>query len=58
MGSYAAISLISWCVCLFAMLLVIRTSYLIDGGHYVPDPEKKAQRLARKRARAEKRAKK
>ena len=58
MGTYAAISLIAWSICLFAMLMVIRTSYLVDGGHYVPDPEKKAKRLARKEARAEKKARK
>ncbi len=58
MGTYSAISLIAWTACLFAMLMVIRTSYLVDGGHYVPDPEKKAKRLARKQARAEKKAKK
>lgn len=56
MASYSAISLVAWTVSLFAMLMLIRTSYLVDGGHYVPDPEKKAKRLARKQARAEKRA--
>ena len=56
MGTYSAISLVAWTICVFAMLMVIRTSYLLDGGHYIPDPEKKAKRLARKQARAEKRA--
>jgi len=58
MANYSAIALIAWVACLLTMLLVIRTNYLVDGGHYIPDPEKKAKRLARKQARTEKRAKK
>lgn len=56
--TYAAISLVAWAICLTLMLLLVRTSFLIDGGHYVPDPEKKLKRQERKAARLAKKLKK
>jgi uncharacterized membrane protein len=46
--TYAAIALILWSACLVLMLMLVRTSYLIDGGHYIPDPERKQKREQRR----------
>ncbi|NNC96738.1 MAG: DUF2069 domain-containing protein [Gammaproteobacteria bacterium] len=54
MQTNAGIALFFWVMCLVLMLKLIRTPYLVDGRHYVADPEKKAKRLAKKQARAKK----
>jgi len=41
MHLYAAIALIAWVLALITMLLLVRTNYLIDGGHYISTRKKK-----------------
>lgn len=41
MHLYGALALISWLLCLISMLLLVRTKYLKDGGHYISTRKKK-----------------
>jgi len=42
MAVFAGFALFLWVVCLIFMLKLVRTDYLIDGGHYISTRKKKS----------------
>jgi len=44
MHLYAALALVSWIICLFSMLLLVRTHFLKDGAHYISTRKRKSKK--------------
>ena len=58
MKIFAGLAVFSWTVCLILMLKLIRTPFLVDGGHYIPDHERKRKRQQKKLEKAQRKANK